>query len=586
MAEERVQRRLAAILAADVVGYSRMMRENEAGTLAQLKTLRIEVSDPRIAEHRGRVVKTTGDGLLAEFASVVDAVRCAVAFQEGMAERSMDTPEDRRIEFRIGVNLGDVIVQDDDVFGDGVNIAARLEGLAEPGGVVVSGSVHDQVEGKIEAAFDDLGEHTVKNIDKPIGVYRVSSKPRPVDTTPTASEVDKLFERPAVAVLPFENIGGDPDQEYFADGLTEDIIAALSLCRSIPVIARNSSFTYKGRAVKVQEVARDLGVRYVLEGSLRRAGDRLRVTAQLIDAETGHHVWAERFDRQMEDVFAVQDEITERIAGVVAPELSKAELRRSASKRPDNLDAWECYVRGISAVYEGTREGNARAHELLRRAIELDPGYSKAYVGLAYLHERDFRLEFTSDPEGSTRLAVDAARQAVALDDSDSDAYTKLARALNQHGEIEAGITAARKAVEINPFDAEARIVFGALLTYHKDSPEEGLRWIKEGLTLNPRDPRLYIWQVHMACAHLYMGQYEEAEDLAHEAVLERPDYMDARIVWASTLGFLGRSDDAQAVFESTDRIEIAGIVDRRMMWGKSMKDKLLDGFRLGGLTE
>jgi adenylate cyclase len=578
---------LAAILAADVVGYSRMMHENEAGTLAQLKTHRIEVFDPRTAQHHGRIVKTMGDGVLVEFASAVNAVECAMDVQRALGRRNQDVPADTRIELRIGINLGDIIVDGDDIYGDGVNVAARLEGLCETGEVCVAAAVRDQVEGKITATFDDLGEHTVKNIDKPIRVYRVSPEAASVAAM-AAREADRPLDRPAIAVLPFDNIGGDPDQEYFADGLTEDIIAALSLCRSIPVIARNSSFTYKGRAVKVQEVAAELGARYVLEGSLRRAGDRLRVTAQLIDAETGHHVWAERFDRRMEDVFAVQDEITERIAGIVAPELSKAELRRSASKRPDSLDAWECYVRGISAVYEGTREGNARAHELLQRAIELDPGYSKAHIALSYLHNRDSRLEFTGDPERSTGTALDSARRAIALDDSDSDAYTKLARALGQNGEFEAAVSAARKAVEINPYDAEARIIFGSMLTTHATppDPEEGLRWMKEGLTLNPRDPRLYIWQSHMACAHLCLEQYEDAAELARAAMVERPDYTEAQLVRASALGFLGRSNEARVVFDDTGRAEITDIVERRRIWGQSMKDKVLDGLRAAGLTE
>jgi adenylate cyclase len=432
-----------------------------------------------------------------------------------------------------------------------------------------------------------MGEQSVKNIADPIHVYRVvlSAKAEANVGLP-ASEV--LFDRPAIAVLPFDNIGGDPEQEFFADGLTEDIITALSLCRSFPVIARNSSFTYKGRAVKVQDVAAELGARYVLEGSLRKSGERLRVTAQLIDAETGHHVWSERFDRRMADVFDVQDEITEKIAGIVAPELSKAELRRSASKRPESLDAWECYVRGISAVYQGTREGNARAHELLRRSIELDPGYSKTHIALSYLHERDARLEFTDDPEESVRLALVSVRQAIALGDSDSEAYTELARALGMNGEFEGAVAAAQKAVEINPFDAEARIILGSMLAIlaTPPDPETGLKLIEEGLTLNPRDPRLYVWQTHMASAHYCMEQYDEAEALARKAMLERPDYMEARLVRAAALGFLGRNDEAKALFENTDYGELADIMERRRIWGGPMKDRVLDGLRAAGLAE
>jgi adenylate cyclase len=578
-----VQRRLAAILAADVAGYSRLMGADEEGTLAALTAHRTELIEPCIAEHRGRVVKTTGDGLLAEFASVVDAVRCAVAFQEGIVRRNADIPEECRIEFRIGVNLGDVIVQEDDIYGDGVNIAARLESLAEPGGICVSDMVHAGVRNKLALRFANLGERSLKNIAEPVRVFRIA-----LDTSHEegASATDALFRRPAVAVLPFQNLSGDPEQEYFADGLTEDIITALSLWKSFPVIARNSTFAYKGQSPDIRKVGAELGARYVIEGSVRRAADRVRINAQLINAPTGHHVWAERFDRRMADVFAVQDEITERIAGVVAPELSKAELRRSAAKRPDSLDAWECYVRGIAAVYEGTREGNARAHELLRRAVELDPGYGKAHVALSYLHNRDVRLEFTADPAQSARLSLDAARRAVALDDSDSDAYTKLARALNLNGQNEAALSAARKAVEINPFDAEARIILGSALTILGMSPKEGLERMKEGLALNPRDPRRYVWQTHMACAHLRMEQYEDAERLAREAMTERPDYVEARLVRASALGFLGRRDEARALYGQADRGEIAGIVDRRRIWGRPMKDVVLDGLRAAGMAE
>lgn len=579
MNQQRVQRRLAAILAADVVGYSRLMGADESGTLAQLKTLRKEVFDPRTEAHNGRIVKTTGDGELVEFASAVDAVQCAIEVQQALARRNADIPEDRRIELRIGINLGDIIADGDDIYGDGVNVTARLEALCAPGAVYVSAAIHDQVAGKLAVSFEDLGAHEVKNIEKPVTVYRVSAEM----AAGYPARGAKVPERPAIAVLPFDNMGGDPDQEVFANGLTEDIIAALSLCRSFPVIARNSSFTYKGRAVKVQEIARELGARYVLEGSLRKSGDRLRVTAQVIDAETGHHVWAERFDRKFEDVFAVQDEITERIAGIVAPELSKAELRRSASKRPDSLDAWECYVRGISAINEGSREGNARAQESLTRAVELDPGYSKAYVGLSYLHNRDIRMGFASDPEESARLSLIAARKAVTLDDSDSDAHIKLARSFGINRERKAATEAARKAVEINPFDAEAHIILGNMLTNHEGAPEEGLKLIEAGLALNPRDPRNYVWLTHMACAQLLLELYAEAENLARKALAQRPDYVDARIVRACALGILGEADESRSALVGDDLAAIVDFVEWNVVWGASMKDKVRDGLRLAG---
>ncbi len=498
VAEERVQRRLAAILVADVVGYSRLMGADEEGTLAALTNHLKDLIEPCIAEHRGRVVKTTGDGILAEFASVVDAVRCAVAFQQGISERNVDVSEERRIEFRIGVNLGDVIVQDDDVYGDGVNVAARLEGLCDVGEVFVSAVVHDQVEGKITATFEDLGEHTVKNIDKPIRVYRVSPEAGFAKVGPVATEVDKLFDRPAVAVLPFENIGGDPEQEYFADGLTEDIITTLSLWRSFPVIARNSTFTYKGRAVKVQEVAEELGARYVLEGSVRKGGDRVRVTAQLIDAETGHHVWAEKFDRELEDIFALQDEITQRIAATVEPELEKAEHRRIISKKQTNLDAWAYYQRGMSLLHEITAASNAQAREMFERAVELDSTYSQAFYGLAYSHHRDLLLEYARSRDDSVARCLAAAERAVALDAMDSLAHSMLGYAALWAGQHDRATVEGEKAVELNPRNPVAYALLGNALDFSGRS-EEAVAVVEIGRRLNPNDPRDHIYMTVLA---------------------------------------------------------------------------------------
>ena len=353
MAEQRVQRRLAAILAADVVGYSRLMREDETGTLAQLKTLRKEVFDPRTAEHNGRIVKTMGDGVLVEFASAVDATECAVKIQRSLARRNEDVPEGHRIELRIGINLGDIVVDGEDIYGDGVNVAARLEGLCDTGEVYISAVVHDQVEGKIDAVFNDLGEHTVKNIDKPVRVYRVSDQADAPLKSATLEDPDKplsLPDKPSVAVLPFENMSGDPEQEYFSDGITEDIITGLSRIRQFFVIARNTTFTYKAQSVDVQAIAKELGVRYVVEGSVRKVGERVRITAQLIDGERGSHIWAERYDRQLEDIFAVQDEITEKIVGVVGPEVMQAEIQRSTQGRSNNIHAWDEYLRGLACL--------------------------------------------------------------------------------------------------------------------------------------------------------------------------------------------------------------------------------------------
>ena len=353
MAEERVERKLAAILAADVAEYSRLMGEDEVGTRARFNAHLDELIEPAIASGRGRIVKTTGDGLLVEFASVADAVQCAVEIQKGMAERNVDEPNDRRMEFRIGVNLGDVIIEGDDIHGDGVNVAARLEGVAEPGGICISGAVHESVRNKLDVVFVDLGEQSVKNIADPVRVFRASldGVRRKSDAS---AEADAIFRRPAVAVLPLKNLSGDPDQEYFTDGLTEDIITALSLWRSFPVIARNSTFSYKGQSPDIRKVGEELGARFVIEGSVRKAGNRIRVTVQLIDAETGHHVWAERFDRELDDIFALQDEITQRVAATVEPELGRFEQKRLAAKHPTSLDAWDYCQRGMYLLYKFT----------------------------------------------------------------------------------------------------------------------------------------------------------------------------------------------------------------------------------------
>ncbi len=369
MAEERVQRRLAAILAADVVGYSRLMGEDEEGTLSRLKTLRRELFYPKTKQYGGRIFKTTGDGAFVEFNSAVAAVKSASDIQEAIAERNAEVSEDQKILLRIGISLGDVIVEGSDLYGNGVNVASRMEGLAEPGGICVSGNVHEHIGRSLDVNFEDLGEQTVKNIDQPVRCYRVY----PETAVQKPDSALTLPDKPSIAVLPFENMSDDPEQEYFADGLTEDIITALSLWRSFPVIARNSCFAYKGQSPDVRKVAEELGARYVIEGSVRKGGSRVRISVQVIDATTGHHVWAERFDRELEDIFALQDEITQRIAATVEPELGRFEQRRSATKHPTSLDAWDYCQRGMYLLYKFTKEDIAAAREMFMRAIALDP---------------------------------------------------------------------------------------------------------------------------------------------------------------------------------------------------------------------
>src|ERR1700751_2446091 len=370
MVEDRVDRRLAAIFAADIAGYSRLMGADEEGTLRQLKAHRKELVDPKITEHRGRIVKTTGDGMLVEFVSVVDAVRCAVDIQRGMAERNAGVPSNERIEFRIGINVGDIILDGDDIFGDGVNMAARREALADPGGIMVSGVVHDQVRDKLSFGFEDLGEQAVKNIMRPVGVHRVqlADQVAPVKSATAAGRT--ASDRPALAVLPFANMSGDAEQEYFADGITEDIITALSKLRWFFVVARNSSFTYKGKAVDVKRIARELGVRYVREGSVRKSGNRVRITAQLIDAATSNHIWAERYDGELNDIFDLQDQVTTRVVGAIAPKLEQVEIERAKRKPTESLDAYDHYLRGMANLHQWTKESSDEALRQFRMALD------------------------------------------------------------------------------------------------------------------------------------------------------------------------------------------------------------------------
>jgi TolB-like protein/class 3 adenylate cyclase len=412
-------RRLAAILAADVAGYSRLMGEDEEGTLAALKAIRREVADPKIKEHHGRIVKTTGDGLLLEFASVVDAVRCAVEVQREMAERNADVPPDRRIELRMGINLGDIIKDGRDIYGDGVNVAARLEALAEPGGICVSRVVRDQVRDKLAFSFEDMGEQQVKNITRPIRVHRIllSTQPgpsKPVVGTATGPSLT-LPDKPSIAVLPFQNMSGDPEQEYFADGMVEEIITALSRIRWLFVIARNSSFTYKGQSVDVKQVGRELGVRYVLEGSVRKAGQRVRITGQLIDATTGAHLWADRFDGSLEDIFELQDKVATSVAGVIEPTLQAAEILRSGERPTSDLTAYDLYLRALSHAYTWEKSDIITALDLLRQAIERDSHYGPALALAALCHYNLHVGGWTNDPDLNRREGVDLARQALSV---------------------------------------------------------------------------------------------------------------------------------------------------------------------------
>jgi adenylate cyclase len=437
-------RRLAAVLAADVAGYSRLMGVDEEGTLARLKEHRRELIDPKIAEHRGRIVKTTGDGLLVEFASVVDALRCATEVQAAMGERNAAAPADSRIEFRVGIHQGDIVVEDGDIFGDGVDVAARLEGLAEPGGICVSARVQEDAAGKLDLAFEDIGEQQLKNISRPVRVFRVATKCSL--RQPEAPTALPLPDKPSVAVLPFTNMSSDPEQEFIADDIAEDVITALSRYPSLFVIARNSSFTYKGRAVDVKVVGRELGVRYVLEGSLRKAANRIRITAQLVEAKTGKHVWAERYDRDLADIFAVQDEIAEAVTIAIAPAIADAERQRAMRKPPVSLDAWTAYQRGLWHLSKFTADDNAASQKFFQQAVDLDPNFCGGYWGLAaarYYAAAAFQTRSLSEALSSTAVL---ARQAVALDGTNPEARSWLGLALGAGGDYEGALAEIERA--------------------------------------------------------------------------------------------------------------------------------------------
>jgi adenylate cyclase len=590
MAEERVQRRLAAIMAADVVGYSRLMGEDETGTLTALKELRAQLIDPTIADYQGRIVKLMGDGALVEFASVVDAVECAVVIQSRMAERNTDIPDDEQLAFRIGINLGDVIIEGDDIYGDGVNVAARLEGIAEPGGVCVSDLVRQSVASKLKLTFEDMGEQLVKNIADPIRTYRIDVGRREILIDgPTSTETDAEFlQRPALAVLPFENLGGDPEQAYFADGLTEDIITALSLWRSFPVIARNSTFVYRGEAVKIQEVGRELGARYVLEGSVRKAGDRIRVTAQLIDADTGHHVWAEKFDRQFDDIFDLQDELTQKIASIVAPELERVEDSRAKVNQPQNLDAWHLVQRGMALLDEYTKETNLRAREMFGDALKLDPTYSRAYSGLALAYARAMMSGYEESREATTDKTMEAARKAVALDSSDAYAHNMLGMACLWARQFKDAISTFQRAVELNPSYGHARASLGDTLN-RMGRTDEGISLMEDALRLNPDAPNLRHINAFLARACINARRYEDAVEWARKAIHLRSDLAHAHCLMAIALAHMGRSKDAKAALDECRRVQpdfFDSAVELSPYEDSAANEHLLDGLRKAGLKE
>jgi adenylate cyclase len=546
---ERVQRRLAAVLAADVAGYSRLMGRDEERTLANLKMSRRTLIDPSIAAHRGRIVKTTGDGMLVEFASAVDAARCAVEVQRGMIRQNADIPQDVRIEFRIGIHVGDIIIDDNDIFGDGVNIAARLEGIAEPGGVCISDDAQRQIRGKVDIPFDDMGPQNLKNIAEPMRAWRVqfeASSALPAAPSKRPAETSQLLalpDKPSIAVLPFKNMSGDPEQEYFADGMVEDIITALSRVKWFFVIARNSSFTYKGKHVDIRQVGRELGVRYVLEGSIRKSGNRVRITGQLIEAATGNHVWADKFEGGLEDVFELQDRITETVVAAIEPSLQVAEIRRSSFKPTGNLDAYDLYLRALSQHYAHTRESLDEALLLLNKAIILDPDYAFAKAFAAFIccvrHSQTWAT--ADDMARGGRLAHEALLSS--RDEPTTIAFAAHALAWLAR-DFDTALAAMDRAVLLNPNSAHILTRSGWLRVWVSDA-DRAIPEFLRSIRLSPVDPEIGYALGGLAFAFLLKGDNEKALEYARRSSHEMPRWVSAWTAVAMASTSLGRQGEA-----------------------------------------
>jgi TolB-like protein/class 3 adenylate cyclase len=624
-------RRLAAILAADVVGYSRLMEADEVGTLAALKAHREQLIDPMISEHDGRIVKLTGDGVLVEFGSVVNAVTCALAIQNGMDARNEDVTADRRLVLRIGVHLGDVMIEGDDLYGDGVNVAARLEGLAEPGGICISQQAVDQVETKLDLACEDMGAQQVKNITRPIHAWRVRSegaaRPRPAtkrrkvggagligsavvvilvavgaivvlwqppkpDSEPVAGSgtTAPLPDKPSIAVLPFENISDDPEQEYFADGMTEDLITDLSKISNLTVISRTSTSGYKGRKIDIREVGEALNIRYVIEGSVRKAGEQVRINAQLIDATSGGHLWAERYDGDLADIFALQDQVLEKIVGSLALRLSENERKRLAAKGTDSIAAHDLYLRGLFQESAFTREGNREAMRLYEQALSIDPDYALPYARMANILELSARNGWSNDIQADLTKAVDLAEKAVAIDPQDPNLHWSLGRAtarLRMPGALKRGIEALQQAIELDPDFADAH-AYLAILHNGDGRAEDGLRSVETAMRLNPRYPFWYL--VMRGSAHFCLEDYPSAIADFETAAERNPRAPFVRWFFAASLAQAGQMEDAEWQVDELYLLGFEGnistIVETQPIQDPECVKRYKEGLRKAGIPE
>jgi adenylate cyclase len=579
------ERRLVAIFAADVDGYSRLMGSDEVGTLRDLTECR-RILDSLIALHRGRIANTAGDSVLAEFSSAVDAAQCAIEAQVALAEANGQVSLDRQIKFRIGVHVGDVMVRAGDLFGDGVNVAARLEGIAEPGGVCVSDDAYRQIRGKIDSTFEDMGARSLKNIAEPMRVWRIQSVSRP--TMSTQAEPLALPDKPSIAVLPFQNMSGDPEQEYFADGMVDDITTALSRFKALFVIARNSSFTYKGRAIDIKQVGRELGVRYVLEGSVRKAAGKVRITGQLIDATTGAHLWADRFEGNATDIFALQDAMTDSIVSAIAPRVLQAEIELAARSRPDNLSAYDLYLRATPRYCSLTREGLSDALQLLGRALEIDPRYGAAASLAANCHLFNVVQGWATDPKSGIKEATRLSRMALSIDENDPEALAIGGHIVVWSGDLDTAIEMVDRAVELNPNSARAWNERG--WTYrHSEQTEEAIQSFERAIRMSPLDPMLHLTLTGMATAFIELRRFDEAVAVAKKALRRNQTFSTTYRCLAAALAHLGRDEEAREaaarLLELDPNYRISGS-SQVVFMGRGKARLFVEGLRKAGLPE
>jgi adenylate cyclase len=622
MGAEGFRRKITAIMSADVVGYSRLMGDDETATVQTLAIFK-NVMSVLIDQHRGRVIDSPGDNMLSEFASVVDAVQCAVAIQKELSSRNAELPENRKMRFRIGINLGDVIQEEDRIYGDGVNIAARLEALADPGGICVSKTAFDHIETKLPLGYEFLGEQEVKNIAKPVGAYRVVMEPRvtvadikgkketipfwrrkasisgalallfiiigvtvwqlylrtpPIEPASVEKMTLPLPDKPSIAVLPFDNLSGDPNQEYLSDGLTDEIIATLSRVPNLFVIARNSTFTYKGKPVKVQQVSEDLGVRYVLEGSVKKSENRIRITAQLIDALNGHHLWAKQYDRNLDDLFAVQDEITKKIITAMQVHLTEGDRARAAAKGTENLEAYLKYLQANDYINQSNRESMVLGRKSAEEAIALDPEYAMPYVVLAIINISEFWVGTGKSQEQSLKEATAFLQKAIALDDSNSEAHSRFASVYIFSEQPEKALEQAAKAVNLDPNSSSAHYGMGKVHSF-ADRYEDAIREYKKAIRLNPIPPNSYFWSLGLACAEI--GKYDEGIEWCQKAIRQEPDSLFAHIMMTVVYSYSGRDVDARAETAEVLRINPNFSLER---FSKRAGPKLVEALRKAGL--